>query len=117
MAQVVLNQLYTNTQLQTTFGVIMLALVENQPRVLSLKEGPSLSEHAKRSSLAACVSTSNALGSGSTSAGLMVALDNLDAVIALIRGAESPVVAREELMSQFNLSGIQAQAILDMRLH
>jgi DNA gyrase subunit A len=118
VAQVVLNQLYTNTQLQTTFGVIMLALVDNQPRVLSLKEAlHHYLQHRQevvtrriRFDLARAREREHIL------AGLMVALDHLDAVIALIRHAESPAVAREGLISQYGLSDIQAQAILDMRL-
>jgi DNA gyrase subunit A len=118
VTQVVLNQLYTNTQLQTTFGVIMLALVDNQPHVLSLKEAlhhylqhrQEVVTRRLRFDLARAREREHIL------AGLMVALDHLDAVIALIRHAESPAVAREGLITQYGLSEIQAQAILDMRL-
>ncbi|GIX45819.1 MAG: DNA gyrase subunit A [Candidatus Tectimicrobiota bacterium] len=116
--QVVLNQLYANTPLQTTFGVIMLALVDNQPRVLSLKELLAhYLEHRRQVvrrrtqyDLARAREREHVL------AGLLVALDHLDAVIALIRGAASPAEAREGLMARFGLSEVQAQAILDLRL-
>jgi len=97
VAQVVMNQLYTNTQLQTTFGVIMLALVNNEPRVLSLKEAlfhylqhrQEVITRRVRFDLARAREREHIL------AGLMVAIDHLDAVISLIRIAESPVVARD----------------------
>ncbi len=118
VAQVVLNQLYANTQLQTTFGVIMLALVDNQPRVLSLQEALHhyLQHRQEVVTRRIRFDLERAREREHILAGLMVALDNLDAVITLIRDAESPAVAREGLISQFGLTEIQAQAILDMRL-
>lgn len=118
VVQVVINQLYTNTQLQTTFGVIMLALVENEPRVLSLKE--LLDYYLEHRQVVVTRRTrydlERAREREHVLAGLMVALDHLDAVIALIRSAPAPAEARQELMQHFALSEVQAQAILDMRL-
>jgi DNA gyrase subunit A len=118
VAQVVLNQLYANTQLQTTFGVIMLALVDNEPRVLGLREvlGHFLSHRQEVITRRTRYDLERAREREHILAGLMVALDHLDAVIALIRGAASPADARQELMQRYALSETQAQAILDMRL-
>jgi DNA gyrase subunit A len=118
VAQVVLNQLYANTQLQTTFGVIMLALVDNQPHILSLKKllGYYLDHRQEVVTRRTRYDLERAREREHILAGLMVALDHLDAVIALIRRAPSPVEARQELVARFALSEIQAQAILDMRL-
>ncbi|HEY7490842.1 MAG TPA: DNA gyrase subunit A [Candidatus Tectomicrobia bacterium] len=118
VSQVVLNQLYANTQLQVTFGVIMLALVDNQPRVLSLQE---LLNHYLQHRREVVVRRTNydleqARARAHILAGLMVALDHLDAVIQLIRAAPSPAEARQELITRFTLSETQAQAILDLRL-
>ncbi len=118
VAQVVLNQLYTNTQLQTTFGVIMLALVDNQPRVLNLMEMLSyyLTHRQEVVTRRTRYDLERAREREHVLAGLMVALDHLDAVIELIRHAESPADARQQLMQRFALSDVQAQAVLDMRL-
>ncbi len=118
VAQVVLNQLYTNTQLQTTFGVIMLALVDNQPRVLSLMEMLSyyLTHRQEVVTRRTRYDLDRAREREHVLAGLMVALDHLDAVIELIRHAESPADARQQLVQRFALSDVQAQAVLDMRL-
>jgi DNA gyrase subunit A len=118
VAQVVLNQLYANTQLQTTFGVIMLALVDNQPRVLSLREMLTyyLQHRQEVVTRRTRFDLERAREREHVLAGLMVALDHLDAVIALIRGATSPGEAREGLTVQFGLTEVQAQAILDLRL-
>lgn len=118
VAQVVLNQLYANTQLQTTFGVIMLALVDNQPRILSLKEllGYYLQHRQEVVTRRTRYDLERAREREHVLAGLMVALDHLDAVIALIRNAPSPAEARQELVVRFALSEVQAQAILDLRL-
>jgi DNA gyrase subunit A len=118
VAQVVLNQLYANTQLQTTFGVIMLALVDNQPRILSLKEllGYYLQHRQEVVTRRTRYDLERAREREHVLAGLMVALDHLDAVIALIRNAPSPAEARQELVARFALSEVQAQAILDLRL-
>ncbi len=115
---IILNQLYKHTQLQTTFGVIMLALVRNRPEVLTLKQ---ILEHFIEHRREVVVRrTAYELRKAEERAhileGLKIALDNLDAVIALIRGSASPEVARTGLVSQFALTVIQAQAILDMRL-
>ncbi len=115
---IILNQLYKHTQMQTTFGVIMLALVHNQPEVLNLKEILyHFIEHRREVVLRR---TAYELRKAEERAhileGLTIALSNLDDVIALIRGAAAPDVARQGLMAQFALSEIQANAILDMRL-
>ena len=115
---IVLNQLYKHTQMQTTFGVIMLALVHNQPEVLNLKEIlHHFIEHRREVILRR---TAYELRKAEERAhileGLTIALTNLDDVIALIRGAAAPDVARQGLVTQFSLSEIQANAILDMRL-
>jgi DNA gyrase subunit A len=118
VSQVVLNQLYANTQLQVTFGVIMLALVDNQPRILTLQE--LLSYYLQHRQEVVRRRTQYELERARERehilAGLMVALDHLDAVIQLIRAAAAPAEARQELMTRFALSEVQAQAILDMRL-
>ncbi len=115
---VVLNNLYKHSQLQTTFGVIMLALVNNRPEVLNLKQIlTAFVEHRRE---VVVRRTAYDLRKAEERAhileGLKIALDHLDAVIALIRRAQSPDVARAGLMQQFQLSEIQANAILDMRL-
>ncbi len=115
---VVLNNLYKHTQLQTTFGVIMLALVNNRPEVLNLKQ--ILSAFVEHRREVVVRRTSFELRKAEERAhileGLKIALDNLDAVIALIRRAQSPDEARGGLMRRFDLTEIQANAILDMRL-
>ena len=118
MPQVVMNQLYANTQLQTTFGVIMLALVDNEPRILSLKELLiHFLEHRREVVIRRThFDLERAREREHILAGLMVALDNLDAVIQRIRGASSPADARQELVTHMALSEAQAQAILDLRL-
>ncbi|HJU05744.1 MAG TPA: DNA gyrase subunit A, partial [Nitrospiraceae bacterium] len=115
---VVLNNLYKHTQMQTTFGVIMLALVHNRPEVLNLKQIlEAFVEHRRE---VVVRRTAYELRKAEERAhileGLKIALDNLDAVITLIRRAQSPEVARGGLMRQFSLTEIQANAILDMRL-
>ena len=118
IAEVVLNQLYKHTPMDTSFGIIMLSLVRNQPRVLSLKETIShFIEHRKevvtrrtQFELAKAEARLHILE------GLKIALDHLDEVIKLIRGSDSPATAKSGLMSNLALSDIQAQAILDMRL-
>ena len=115
---VVLNNLYKHSQLQTTFGVNMLALVNNRPEVLNLKRIlAAFVEHRRE---VVVRRTAYDLRKAEERAhileGLKIALDNLDAVIALIRRSQSPDVARTGLMQQFRLSEIQANAILEMRL-
>ncbi|MEQ1792577.1 MAG: DNA gyrase subunit A [Nitrospira sp.] len=115
---IVLNNLFKHTQLETTFGVIMLALVNNRPEVLNLKQ--ILSHFLDHRREVIVRRTAFELRKAEERAhileGLKIALDNLDAVIALIRRAQSPDEARAGLMSQFGLSEIQATAILEMRL-
>ncbi len=115
---VVLNNLYKHTPLETTFGVIMLALVNNRPEVLNLKD---ILQHFLNHRREVVVRrTAFDLRKAEERAhileGLKIALDNLDAVIALIRRSQSPDEARTGLMRQFGLTEIQATAILDMRL-
>lgn len=115
---IILNNLYKHTQLQTTFGVIMLALVHNRPEVLNLKQIlDAFIEHRRE---VVVRRTAFQLRKAEERAhileGLKIALDHLDAVIQLIRRSQSPDVARTGLMREFQLTEIQANAILDMRL-
>jgi DNA gyrase subunit A len=118
VAAVILNQIYKHTQLQTTFGVIMLALIGNQPRVLNLAE--ILQAFIRHRRDVVVRRTQYDLRKAEEKAhileGLKIALDHLDRVIALIRRSASPEAARTGLVQQFGLSQIQAQAILDMKL-
>jgi len=115
---VVLNNLYKHSQLQTTFGVIMLALVNNRPEVLNLRQ--ILQHFVDHRREVVVRRTAYELRKAEDRAhileGLKIALDHLDVVITLIRRAQSPDEARAGLMRQFSLSEIQANAILDMRL-
>lgn len=114
--QVVLNQLYKNTQMQDTFGIIMLALVDGQPQILTLRE--CLDHYIEHRKVVILRRTKFELDKAEARAhileGLKIALDNIDEVIAIIRAAYDD--AKERLMERFGLSEIQAQAILDMRL-
>ena len=118
VGEVVLNRLYKLTQLQDTFGVNMLAIVDGQPRTLTLREMiKHFIEHrrdvvTKRSVFELREARSRA----HILEGLKIALDNIDEVIKLIRAAPSPAAAKEGLQERFGLSAIQSQAILDMRL-
>ena len=114
--QVVLNQLYKNTQMQDTFGIIMLALVDGQPQILTLREClDHYIEHRKNVVLRRTkFDLDKAEARAHILEGLKIALDNIDEVIAIIRAAYDD--AKERLMERFGLSEIQAQAILDMRL-
>ncbi len=117
-AQVVLNQLYKHTQMYTSFGIIMLALVRNQPKVLNLKELLAhFIEHRKE---VITRRTQYELRKAEERLhlleGFKIALDNLDEIVELIKGSESPAVARVGLVRTFSLSERQAQAILEMRL-
>jgi DNA gyrase subunit A len=118
VTQVVLNNLFKHTQMQETFGVIMLALVDGQPRVLNLKE--IIHYYVKHRHDIVIRRTKFDLAEAEKRAhileGLKIALDNLDAIIKLIRNAKDGDEAREGLMAKFKLSEIQAKAILDMRL-
>ncbi len=117
-AQVVLNQLYKHTQMYTSFGIIMLALVRNQPKVLSLKELLAhFIEHRKE---VITRRTQYELRKAEERLhileGFKIALDNLDEIVELIKGSESPAAAKAGLVRTFALSERQAQAILEMRL-
>jgi len=118
ISQVILNQLYQRTQMQITFGIIMLSLVGNQPRILTLDK--LLSYFIDYRKLVILRRTAFELKKAEHQAhileGLKIALSNLDKIIALIRSSATPPEARQGLMKQFKLSEIQAQAILDMRL-
>jgi len=117
-AEIVLNQLFKHTQMQTTFGVIMLALVDGQPQVLGLKQ--LLSHFIEHRHVVVTKRTQFELKKAEHRAhileGLKIALDHIDAVIKLIRASKTPEDAKNGLMEKFKLSEIQAQAILDMRL-
>ncbi len=116
--EVILNQLYKMTPLQTTFGVNMLALVAGRPRLLSLKEALSHFLDFRREVVArrAAYDLAQAEARAHILEGFAIALDHLDEVIAIIRGAADTPAARGALMERFELSERQAQAILDMRL-
>ena len=115
---VVLNQLYKHTQLQSSFGIIMLALVKGQPRILNLKQ--ILEYYLEHQKEVITRRTRFELGKAQDRAhileGLKIALDNLDEVIKTIRNSATADIAKTSLMEKFNLSQRQAQAILDMRL-
>lgn len=118
VAQVVLNQLYKHTQMQETFGVINIALVDGIPKLLTLKE--MLNHFIAHRHDVVVRRTEYDLRKAQDRAhileGLKIALDNLDEVIKIIRAAESPSDAKEALIARFDFSDTQAQAILDMRL-
>src|SRR5205807_6542552 len=118
IAEVVLNNLYRNTQMQTTFGIIFLAIVNNKPEVMNL---PTLLHHFVEHRKEIVVRrTRYELRKAEERAhileGLVKALDHIDEVIALIRGSKAPADAKAELISRFQFSDLQAQAILGMRL-
>ena len=115
-AQVVLNQLYKHTQMQETFGVIMLALVKGEPKILTLRQMlDCYIEHRKEVILRRTqFDLDKALARAHILEGLKIALDNIDEVINIIRSSYDD--AKERLMQRFGLSDIQAQSILDMRL-
>ncbi len=118
VAEIVVNQLYKHTALQESFGVNMLAIVDGKPKLLNLKEAlKAFVDHRKE-----VVTRRTAYDLRKAEErlhileGFRIALDNLDAVIALIRNSADPKVAKEGLITHFSLSEIQAQAILDLRL-
>lgn len=117
-ANVILNQLYKHTQLQDTFGVIMLALVNGEPKVLNLRD--MLGYYLKHQEEVITRRTQYELNKAEERAhilqGLLIALDNIDEVISIIRGSQTVQIAKAELMEKFQLSDAQAQAIVDMRL-
>ena len=117
-ANVILNQLYKHTQLQDTFGVIMLALVNNEPSVMNLLQ--MLEHYLKHQEEVVTRRTKYDLNKAEERAhilkGLLIALDHIDEVIKIIRGSQTGAIAKERLMERFDLSDVQAQAIIDMRL-
>ena len=117
-ANVILNQLLKHTQLQDTFGVIMLALVNNEPKVLNLLE--MLNYYLKHQEDVVTRRTRYDLNKAEERAhilqGLLIALDHIDEVIRIIRGSENVQIAKQQLMERFGLSDAQSQAIVDMRL-
>jgi len=118
MAQVILNQLFKHTQMQVTFGIILLGILHGQPVLLNIKElidqfiyhRKEVVTRRSQFELRKAESTAHILE------GLKIALDNLDRVIALIRASKTPKDAKEGLVAKFSLSEAQAQAILEMRL-
>lgn len=118
-AQVVLNHLFKHTQLQTSFPVNMLAIVDGRPRILSLKE--VMKAYVKHRKEIITNRTKFDLNKAQHREhilqGLLIAIANLDEVVSIIRNSKDPTEAKFKLMSQFSLSELQAQAILDMRLH
>ena len=118
-AQVVLNHLFKHTQLQTSFPVNMLAIVDGRPRILSLKE--VMKAYVKHRKEIITNRTKFDLNKAQRREhilqGLLIAIANLDEVVSIIRNSKDPSEAKFKLMSQFSLSELQAQAILDMRLH
>ena len=117
-ANVILNQLYKHTQLQDTFGVIMLALVNGEPKIMNLLD--MLGHYLKHQEEVITRRTQYELNKAEERAhilqGLLIALDNIDEVIKIIRGSQTVQLAKTELMERFQLSDTQAQAIVDMRL-
>ena len=117
-ANVILNQLYKHTQLQDTFGVIMLALVDNQPKVLNLSQ--MLNHYLDHQKDVVTRRTKYDLNKAEERAhileGLIIALDNIDEVIKIIRNSENVSIAKARLIENYALSETQAQAIVDMRL-
>ena len=117
--QVVLNQLFKHTQLQTSFGVNMLAIVDGKPRILSLKEVMRQYVHHRQEVITnrTRFDLNKALKRAHILDGLLVAIANMDEVVAIIRGSKDAPAAKIALMERFKLSEAQTQAILDMRLH
>ena len=117
-ANVLLNQLFKHTQLQDTFGVIMLALVNNQPKVMNLLD--MLNYYLQHQEEVVTRRTKYELNKAEERAhileGLLIALDNIDEVIHIIRNSQTVQIAKTELMQRFGLSDAQSQAIVDMRL-
>ncbi|MFT4144868.1 MAG: DNA gyrase subunit A [Mobilitalea sp.] len=117
-ANVMLNHLYKHTQMQDTFGVIMLALVNNEPRVLNLYQ--MLDYYLQHQKEVVTRRTKYDLNKAEERAhilqGLLIALDNIDEVISIIRSSQNGPIAKERLIERFAFSDVQAQAIIDMRL-
>lgn len=117
-ANVILNQLYKHTQMQDTFGVIMLALVDNEPKILNILD--VLKYYIKHQEDVVTRRTKYDLNKAEERdhilQGLLIAQDNIDEVIKIIRSSQTPQISKERLMERFGLSDVQAQAIIDMRL-
>ena len=117
-ANIVLNQLYKHTQLQDTFGVIMLALVNNEPKIMNLLD--MLKHYLNHQKEVVTRRTKYDLRKAEERdhilQGLLIALDNIDEVISIIRSSHNTQIAKERLMERFGLSEVQSQAIVDMRL-
>ncbi len=117
-ANVVLNQLYKHSQLQDTFGVIMLALVNNEPKIMNILE--MLNHYLKHQEEVVTRRTQYDLNKAEERAhileGLLIALDNIDEVISIIRSSKTAAEAKANLIERFGLSDVQAQSIIDMRL-
>ena len=117
-ANIILNQLFKHTQMQDTFGIIMLALVNNEPKVLNILD--MLKEYIKHQEDVVTRRTKYELKKAEERdhilQGLLIALDNIDEVIQIIRGSQTTQIAKESLMARFGLTEVQAQAIVDMRL-
>ncbi|MEJ2196949.1 MAG: DNA gyrase subunit A [Desulfuromonadales bacterium] len=117
--QVIINQLYKMTPMQSSFGIIMLAIVGGQPKVLALRQvlGYFIEHRKEIVTRRTIFELKKAEARAHVLEGLKIALDNLDEVIQVIKSSANPAEARERLIARFGLSEIQAQAILDMRLH
>lgn len=117
-SEVVINQLYKHTNMQTSFGIIFLAVVNNRPQLLTLKEILNLFIDHRRNVIVRRTKfdLKKAEDRAHILEGLKTALDHLDDVVALIRASQSPEQAKNGLVSRFSLTAVQAQAILDMRL-
>ncbi|MDR1523440.1 MAG: DNA gyrase subunit A [Endomicrobium sp.] len=117
-AQVVLNQLYKHTQMQTSFGVIMLALVNNRPKVMNIKE--VLVHHIEHRKVVVVRRTQFDLKKAESRAhileGLKIAIDNIDAIIKIMKESHDEEAARTSLMSKFRLTKVQSEAILEMKI-
>ncbi len=115
---IMLNKLYKHTQMQDSFGIIMLALVNNQPKIMSITE--MLKHYIAHQEDVVTRRTKYDLNKAEERdhilQGLLIALDNIDEVIKIIRGSETVALAKEQLMARFGLTDVQAQAIVDMRL-
>ncbi|MDT8444474.1 MAG: DNA gyrase subunit A [Desulfuromonadales bacterium] len=117
--QVIINQLYKMTAMQSSFGIIMLAIVGGQPKILALREvlGYFIEHRKEIVTRRTIFELKKAEARAHILEGLKIALDNLDEVIQVIKSSANPAEAKERLVARFELSEIQAQAILDMRLH
>ncbi len=117
-ANIILNQLFKHTQMQDTFGIIMLALVNNEPKVMNILQ--MLQEYLKHQEDVVTRRTKYDLKKAEERdhilQGLLIALDNIDEVIKIIRGSQTTQIAKESLMARFGLTEVQSQAIVDMRL-